>query len=208
MNKSVITLLGLLLCTVSFSQNFSGGIISGVSTSQVSGDELSGFNKIGPKLGLYINRSIKWYGLQLELQYITKGSKKNNTQAILNTDSGNLTYDHNNYNLHLEYIGVPIFLFSNIRKNIQLEFGTSFNFLIKQKEEIDFYLDNSRQVNNLEAAILIGLTYQINDKISLNTRLINSITPIRPHASGETYRLNKGQYNTALGFSIYYRLKN
>jgi len=202
MNKLFITLLVLLLCTFSFSQNFNGGIIGGFSTSQVSGDGLSGFNKIGPRFGLYINRPIKWYGLQLELQYLTKGSKKNSSNNV-----DDLNYDNsNNYHFHLDYIGVPVVFFSDIRQNLKLELGTSFNFLIRQKEEIDFYIDNSRKVHIFEASILIGWTYKINEKLSLNSRLSNSITPIRPHASGETYQLNKGQYNTALCFNIYYRI--
>ncbi|MAQ47871.1 MAG: hypothetical protein CMD27_03230 [Flavobacteriales bacterium] len=198
MNKLFITLFCLLLNSICFSQNFNGGIIGGLSTSQVSGDGLSGFNKIGPRLGLYVNRQIKWYGLQLELQYLTKGSKKNN-------DVNNFTFD---YNFHLDYVGVPICFLANIGKNLKLELGTSFNFLIRQKEEIEFYIDNSRKVQNFETSIIIGLTYKINNKLSLNTRLSNSIIPIRPHASGETYQLNRGQYNTALCFNIHYILKN
>ena len=207
MNKFFITLFYFLFSTICISQNFHGGIIVGTSTSQVSGDGLSGFNKIGPRLGIYIKRQINWYGLQLELQYLTKGSKKTPESANQNDYIDNLSFDLlNNYNFHLEYIGVPVLFFSNIRKNIQLELGTSFNFIIKQKEEIDFYTDNSREVHNIEAAILVGVTYPINNKFSLNTRLSNSILPIRQHASGETYRLNKGQYNTVLCFNIYYKI--
>ena len=204
MNKSYINLFCLLFSMISFSQDFNGGVFGGLSTSQVSGDNLSGFNKIGPRLGLYINRPINWYGIQLELQYLVKGSKKNNSDVIQNT---NLNYVYN-YNFHLNYVGVPVLLYSNIRKNIKLELGTSFNFLIKQKEEIDFYIDETRKAKSFETSILIGFTYQKNEKISFNTRLSNSITPIRPHTSGETHQLNRGQYNTVLCFSIYYLLKN
>ena len=209
MNKWFINLLCLLLSSISISQNFSGGVFGGLSTSQVSGDGLSGFNKIGPRLGLYVNRHVKWYGIQLELQYLTKGSKKNNSKSNQNTNIDDINVNYiNDYNFHLNYIGVPVLWFSNIRENLTLELGTSFNFLIKQREEIEFHIDNSREVHKFEASILIGFTYKINEKIALNTRLSNSIKPIRPHASGETYQLNKGQYNTALCFNIYYVLKS
>ena len=36
-------------------QNFGGGLIVGVSTSQVAGDRLGGFNKIGLLAGAYTN---------------------------------------------------------------------------------------------------------------------------------------------------------
>ena len=73
MKKIFVFFLFSFLCV---SQNFNAGIIGGISTSQVSGDGLSGFNKIGPRIGLYVNREISWLSIQLELQYITKGSKK------------------------------------------------------------------------------------------------------------------------------------
>ena len=43
---------------VSNSQNFGGGIILGVNTSQVGGDDLSGFHKAGPIVGIFSNKSM------------------------------------------------------------------------------------------------------------------------------------------------------
>ena len=40
-------------------QSFGGGIIAGASTSQVAGDLLGGFNKIGILAGAYTNLNIK-----------------------------------------------------------------------------------------------------------------------------------------------------
>ena len=40
-------------------QNFGGGSIAGASTSQVAGDMLGGFNKIGLLVGAYTNLKIK-----------------------------------------------------------------------------------------------------------------------------------------------------
>ena len=66
-----------LICSISFlveAQNFEGGIIVGASTSQVSGDELAGFNKIGIMVGAFTNRKIKdFLQMQLELIYIQNG---------------------------------------------------------------------------------------------------------------------------------------
>ena len=67
MKKYLILILFPVFC---ISQDFNAGIIGGFSTSQVSGDELSGFNKIGPRIGCFVNKKINWYYLQLELQYI------------------------------------------------------------------------------------------------------------------------------------------
>ena len=43
---------------VSNSQNFEGGIIFGANTSQVGGDNLSGFHKAGPTIGIFSNKSV------------------------------------------------------------------------------------------------------------------------------------------------------
>ena len=196
MNKLLFSLF-FLTSIISLSQNFNGGWFAGISTTQVSGDELSGFNKIGPCIGLYINHNIKWYQIQLELRYITKGSKK----VIDNTNQNDITF---NYNLHLDYVGIPILLSTYIRENTKIELGTEINFLIRQKEEIDFYIDNTRIINKLETCVFIGVLYNINEKYALSSRISNSFLPIRSHASGETYRLNKGQYNTCLMFNLYY----
>jgi len=190
-----------------FSQNFESGLIGGISMSQVSGDNLSGFNKIGPRIGLFVNRDINWYNLQLELHYQTKGSRKIINYSDQHNYVDNLNYDFiSNYNFRLDYIGVPLLFSFNYKNKIKLELGNAINILINQKEEIDYYLDNSRKVNRLECAVLIGLGYKLSDKYSLNIRGSNSIIPIRKHSSGEVYKLNRGQYNTTLSFNILYKI--
>ncbi len=190
-----------------YSQNFEAGFIGGISMSQVSGDNLSGFNKIGPRIGLFVNRDVNWYNLQLELHYQTKGSRKTINFSDQNNYTDNLNYNFtNDYNFQLDYIGVPLLFSFNYKKKIKVELGNTINILINQKEEIDYYLDNSRKVNRMEYTILIGLTYKLSDKYSLNIRGSNSIIPIRKHSSGGVYKLNRGQYNTTLSLNVLYKI--
>ena len=192
-----------------FSQNFNSGIICGLSLSQVSGDQLSGFNKIGPRLGLYVSREINWYKINLELQYLSKGSRETINYSEQNNYIDNLNYDFiNNYNLKLNYIGIPVLFCFNLNKKIEIEIGNEINVLVFQREEIDYYVDNSREVNKLEYCFLIGLNYKINKKYSANIRATNSIIPIRKHSSGGTYRFNRGQYNTTVSINILYNFNN
>ena len=51
--RKIISILLLFYAISSSSQNFAGGIVGGTATSQVSGDELSGFNKAGVYLGVF-----------------------------------------------------------------------------------------------------------------------------------------------------------
>ena len=55
--------------------------------------------------------------------------------------------------------------------------------------------------------VFAGINYHITDNIILHTRISNSIIPIRPHNSGATFGLNKGQYNTVLSFAIHYKIR-
>ena len=56
MNRIII----LFLCLNGFclGQNFQAGTIIGINTSQVSGDNLAGFNKLGARLGAFVNKKI------------------------------------------------------------------------------------------------------------------------------------------------------
>tara|TARA_B100000900_G_C20314852_1_gene607702 strand:+ start:21 stop:635 length:615 start_codon:yes stop_codon:yes gene_type:complete len=189
-----------------FSQKFESGIIVGLSTTQVSNDNYSGFNKFGPRFGLFINRNLKWCNIQLELHYLTKGSKQNSNNSTQNQSTNNdyLGFS-NSYNFNLNYVGVPLLFSLNILEKIKLEVGSAINILIKQKEEVDFYEIISRKVHRIESTILIGIIYELNKNYHINIRGSNSIFPIRKHSSGEVYGLNKGQYNTGLSFNLLYK---
>ena len=43
----------IVLCNYGMSQNFSGGLMGGFTTSQVNGDENGGFHRIGPMGGIF-----------------------------------------------------------------------------------------------------------------------------------------------------------
>ena len=196
----------LFLPLILYSQKFESGIIVGLSTTQVSNDNYSGFNKFGPRFGLFINRKLDWTNIQLELQYLTKGSKQNSNNSIQNQSANNNSLSLNDsYNFNLNYVGIPLLFSLKIHEKIKLELGNSINILIKQREEVDFYEIISRKVNRIESAILIGIIYDLNKNYHINIRGSNSIFPIRKHSSGEVYGLNRGQYNTGLSFNLLYK---
>ena len=70
--------LYILLCVVSINihaQNFGGGLILGLSTSQVSGDHLGGFNKAGLLVGGFVNLQLSnTLKGQMEMTFIQKGA--------------------------------------------------------------------------------------------------------------------------------------
>ena len=179
-------------------QKFGGGIILGISTSQVSGDNLGGFNKAGLLIGGFIDLQIsnRLKG-QMEMTFIQKGSN-------------NPKMNENNYSdISLSYVEIPLLLKYQQSRTIAIEGGIETAFLISASEN-DIYgqnIYNSKgEFNTTDIGIFIGLNYFINTRVILNSRISNSILPIRAHASGATFQLNKGQYNSVLSFSVRYIL--
>lgn len=185
----------LFLNKYSNAQEFNAGVLSGLSTSQVSGDNLGGFNKAGIILGGFVNRKINTaLQIQIEMMYIQKGSSNPKPENLIGE-------------INLEYIEIPILFSFNSSEDINLDLGLHISALIESYYE-DLYgiMENQIEFENFELGALIGISYQLNQNFSLCTRLSNSIIPIADHASGQTYRLNLGKYNTGLNFIIKYKI--
>ena len=193
----------LLLCLFtsftffSFSQNFKGGVIAGVSTSQVSGDALGGFHKAGLYLGVFTELPLSPISnIKMEMNYIQKGS--NNPKI----------FENNMPDISTSYIEVPISVNYFQNEITSFEVGIQTAFLLNFS---DNYLDgpiptNDQSIafNKVDLGAFIGMNYHLSDNILLNSRISNSILPVRPHASGAIYQLNRGQYNSVLSFTLHY----
>jgi len=194
--KNAIIFMFSFLPLISTSQNLEGGAIIGINTSQVSGDNLGGFNKFGLNMGGVIKRQFPLFNILIELRYINKGSKEV-------VESGDYS---NGYIFKTSYIEMPFILEKLIYNNTSFQSGLSLSKLLNFSEEIGGYSINGLNLNKLEYSFHIGLNTKLKSKLYLNTRFSNSIIPIRPHSSGQTYKLNKGQYNTSISFSIQYMI--
>ena len=179
-------------------QNFGGGLILGLSTSQVSGDYLGGFNKAGLLVGGFIDLQLsKTLKGQMEMTFIQKGSNNPNM-------------NENNYSdINLSYVEIPFLLKYLQSSTIAIEGGIETAFLISASDN-DIYgqisASSTKEFNTTDISIFIGMDYSINPRLILNSRISNSIMPIRAHASGATFQLNKGQYNSVLSFALHYIL--
>mgnify|MGYP001438665103 CR=1 FL=1 len=186
-----------LFTGICLSQNFNAGIICGINTSQVSGDNLSGFNKLGVRLGGFVNRDLGSFITQLELQYINKGSRE-----YINNEK----YEEG-YRFEINYIEIPCLVKKKLSEKHLLEAGISIAYILNWSEQINGYLEPGIELNKLDYNIHFGIDYKIVNNLYLNTRLSNSFLPIRKHGSGQTYKWNRGQYNTCLSFVLLYIIK-
>jgi len=198
MKNKLILCIFTFFTFFSFSQNFKGGVIAGVSTSQVSGDALGGFHKAGLYLGVFTELPISPISnIKMEMNYIQKGS--NNPKIS----------ENNMPDISISYIEVPISVNYFQNEITSFEVGIQTAFLLNFSDNDLFGPipnDQSIAFNKVDLGAFIGMNYHLTDNILLNSRISNSILPVRPHASGATYQLNKGQYNSVLSFTLHYIL--
>ena len=64
---------------MSYAQDFGAQLFLGANFSQVDGDQMGGYNKLGANVGIQINRPTNndWESA-FEIRYSMKGSKKSN----------------------------------------------------------------------------------------------------------------------------------
>ena len=194
--KAILTSLCILCFAITSAQNFDAGLIGGFSTSQVSGDNLSGYNKLGSRFGAYIIYPInKKMSYQLEMQFLQKGSKKPYTENSPET-----------YLFELNYIELPATLNYQVKKGISIESGLGTAFLVDYKEQDEITDINTDKPNTLALDFLLGVQYDIKKNLKLNIRYANSISRIRKHASEEESGLNSGQFSSLVSFALMYKI--
>jgi len=193
---SAIVLLTVSSRAQTETRRFDAGLIGGLTGSQISGDNLSGFNQIGLTFGPYVETWFnETWGGEFEMIYVMKGSRR-----VPKAEEGNLSYT-----LRLNYIEVPLLAKARLKK-FTYEMGPTIGFLIGSREMVnELSLPNPRSFDRIEIAALVGVGYDLSDKFAFTVRLGNSLLPVRNHPAGSTFRWNLGQYNAVLSFLFRYR---
>ena len=201
-----------------YGQRIKGALIAGMNISQVDGDEIYGFNKVGLNMGgAAIVPLGKNFSFQLELLFSQKGSyqSKQYEQEITDT-SGNIIAELNgSYNLKLDYLEVP-FLFHYTDKDIiSAGIGFSYGRLVNVKEyEHDtlnqFTTLNSGPYDRNDYSVLVDLYFRVHKKIprfKLNIRYSYSMSKIRTRDFYNTlgeYTGTRDQYNNVIAIRLIY----
>lgn len=196
--KILILNVLIILCFAAKAQYFNAGAKLGIVASQVDGDTYSGFDKLGFNIGAFVNYKLSFRtSLQLELEYIQKGSKHNP-----NYDKN----DFEQYKMSLSYIQVPVILQYKLSQNMAVEAGPSFGVLISNYEERDNFEISSNPFRNFALNISAGLVYTLNENWRVNFRNDYSLLGIRQKAApGDRYIwFQYGQFNNSLILSLQY----
>ena len=199
---AIILSCGFLTFSIQ-AQDFGGGVILGLSTSQVGGDDLAGFHKAGLLLGVFANKSItELLSFQMEMTYIQKGS---NNPNMNNPEHPN----DSKQDISLSYIEVPLLLQYHQSDKLKIEGGVLTAYLVDGHYN-DFNGKMPNEPNpfiDYDIGLLLGIDYKYSENISLNTRIGNSILPIGSEDYENQVPYNsskKGKYNSVLSFALHY----
>ncbi|MGD1844315.1 MAG: outer membrane beta-barrel protein [Salibacteraceae bacterium] len=184
------------------SRKFKGGLLLGLSTSQIDGDGYEGWNKVGPWGGAYVNTFLsEKVNFQLEMSYIGKGSRQPS-----DPDNGIFNFQ----TIGLSYVEVPM-LFQFKKGRFTYELGPSFGVLINDREEDQ----NGERVgeqrlfsfHSTEIAGHVGLNFLLLDNLIANVRVSRSILPVSERTQFSTrFGINGGAYSSVVAFSLRYQI--
>ena len=155
---------------------FNGGVNFGASLSQVHGDGIGGFDKIGFNAGAMVEMLNKQYkGLQLGVIFNQKGSRK-----PPNPNSG----DNTTWAYKFSYLDIPVlYNFRYVINKMEIDFqgGIQPSVLISAKENfLGGYSDLSYELKDYDLSGVVGLRVKYGDRSYLFSKLTQSIIGIAP----------------------------
>jgi len=197
--RRLLLLVLVLLCLFdkdAVAQDFHGGLRLGICASQVSGDNLSGYDKAGILGGAYVNRSFsEKISVQMEMMFIQKGSRSTVSKI-----------DNSYYRMRLHYLEVPLLFRYHAGKKIVLEAGLSAGTLIFSEENNQIgVIYGTPPFKKIEIASQLGLQFIFSENWAADLRYSGSLTPVRAFEGLYNYNyFDQGQYNSSLQLSLEY----
>jgi len=195
--RIILILIGVSLFPKTFAQYFDGGILAGITASQMDGDILGGYHKPGFTAGIWVGRELNsTWCYRAELKYIQKGAATNQS-----------TDQYAVYRKTLHYIELPVIVQYKFSSNLYAEGGLSVAYLAYASLFVDSQRYNATEsMKKIECNTLLGLTYQINKNLSMNFRFSYSIFPVSHLLGNLTIWNTYAQYNNVISLSVYYKI--
>jgi hypothetical protein len=215
-----LLLLSLILAKQACSQRILGAVSAGINLTQVDGDEVYGFKKVGMNFGpsviIPFGKNKKW-SVTLELLFSQIGSNQKSEYAPTDTirKSDSLKF-YDGYRLNLTYIQVPVMVHFTDKRFIAGGLGFLYGQLVGVSEYED-YNDNQgfvRTETNLQGPYsradfqaLADLRVRLYRGLWFNIRYSYSLLPIREREFENPYYHNtwwRKQYNNVIALRLVY----
>ena len=210
-NYLLLLMLLFALCPALMAQRFKGAVMGGMNISQVDGDEVYGYHRVGGHIGLAAILPIKKWDVTLETVFNQKGSFQ---KAYYSTYDSATNYTYTGaYDLRLNYVEVPVLAHYTDKERYTVGLGFSYGRLVNFSEiehggNVPPYSDTVKFSKN-DYNILADLQIRVWKQLKFGIRFSYSIVPIRERTYYDViYHLkepwNRKQYNNMLTFRLVY----
>ena len=210
----------LILTERTFSQHILGAVSAGINLSQVDGDEVYGFKKVGfnggPSVIIPFGKDKKW-SVTIELLYSQLGSRQKSVYGASDTirDSTRAGF-YDGYRLSLNYVQVPVIVHFTDKRFIAGGLGFQYGQLVGVTEYEDYNdlrgfvrskttLQGPYTRSDLQA--LADVRIRVYRGFWFNVRYSYSILPIRTREFVNPFFGNtwlRQQYNNVITFRFTY----
>lgn len=215
MKRSLLPLLILVLLGFSLAghgQRFLGALSAGINLSQVDGDEVYGFKKVGfnggPSIIVPFGKDGKW-SVTMEILFSMNGSYQKSADTVYPDSSRPASY--NGYKLNLNYIQVPLLVHFTDKKIIALGAGFAYGQLVGVAEWENGHRIESTTLQGpytmSDFQVLADVRLRIWKRLWANVRYSYSLFPIRTrdfeNYTGKQVWTRK-QHNNVITFRLTY----
>lgn len=205
----IIIVIFVILSSALYSQRFQGAVMAGMNISQVDGDEVFGYHRVGGHFGLAAILPVKEkWDLTLETVFNQKGAY----QKPQYKDSVFGTVLNGQYDLHLDYVEIPFMAHYTDRFRYSVGAGFSYGRLVYSKEvehngAIPPYSDTVA-FNKNDWDVLVDLQIRVWKRLKFNARYSYSMAAIRERVFIDPWEQkdpeSRKQYNNMLTFRVVY----
>lgn len=185
MKNYLLSILIICLCGLSFGQGIKVEAIAGFNASQIDGDQMAGFNKLGILVGGAAGVELRDnFNVQFRLLYSQKGSRNSENDPIFQVN-------------RINYLDFPLVFIFEPKEHIFLEAGLQVSYLTSAKIDDGFGFGQFRdQFEQTPYGFILGAAYEFERiKLRLNfQRSLSNLTKI------------PGYLDRTLSFSLVYAL--
>lgn len=199
----IIILAAVLVNEQTTAQRFLGAVMGGMNISQIDGDEVFGYRRVGAHFGVAAILPLKNWDVTLETVFNMKGASQK-PQYVYDSLTGE-------YDVRLNYVEIPVLVHYTDKKFIGGGVGFSYGRLVNAKEvehggNVPPYAD-SVPFKKSDWNILVDAQIRIWQRLKFNVRFAYSLAPIRertfyPIQTGDPW--TRKQYNHLITFRLVY----
>ncbi len=145
-------------------QNFEGKLIGGLTTSQINGDGVAGYNKFGFTFGAATNfymPSNERLSFQQELAFHMRGSHSSPKEVFA-------------WSLRMNYLDVSLLANYYLTEDMFVQFGPTVGALMSARAA-GFGTTELTEAKPFDVAANLGMGYMLNENLEANVRVLYSV---------------------------------